>query len=328
MLHLYEVAISNSRVWLKVQASCVSSEHSAVFFECRFTGTDYDRHRPVVSAFKLSQRSHYIANWASVMDRLPAGWDDDEFHIVGAPYPWCETLSDDCDCHGSEDGLAFAYCSDFGLHDEAEKMASKSQNVMYLNYIQRMEEVIVRRDESQREERLEREQRSPPRGAAPLTANPVGLGGALRGVTYTLAGAIIGVHRLVDLGFYCSIEGHHHPYGNQAIQKTMASLTSVYEQLSTWDGAERDKAMSTIGYITEHWLQRYQSEECAQRSLWGDVDIPDIVYKYIPKERIGKGAPDSLRASQLLAPERRYGMQCYHNERQCAGGYPSFSHCG
>ena len=59
--------------------------------------------------------------------------------------------------------------------------------------------------------------------------------------------------------------------------------------------------MSGIGAIATHWLQMHQSKECAQRSLWGDIDISDILYKYIPKERIGKGAPDSLRATQLLA---------------------------
>ena len=59
--------------------------------------------------------------------------------------------------------------------------------------------------------------------------------------------------------------------------------------------------MSKIDTIAAHWLKSHQSEECVQRSLWGDVDIPDILYKYIPKERIGKGAPDSLRATQLLA---------------------------
>ena len=97
--HLYEVVISNSRVWLKVQASCSSSEQSAAFFESCFNGTDYivDGHRPI-TPFRLSQRSHDVANWVSTVDRLPAGWDDDEFHIVGTPYPWCETLSDDCDC--------------------------------------------------------------------------------------------------------------------------------------------------------------------------------------------------------------------------------------
>ena len=124
--HLYEVVISNSLVWLKLQASRSSSEILSRSFETHFTGTDYsvEGHRPV-TPFKLSQRSRYIANWASIVDQLPAGWDDDEFHIVGTPYPWCETLSDDCDCHGSKGWLA-VYCSDFGLHDETDKRASKS----------------------------------------------------------------------------------------------------------------------------------------------------------------------------------------------------------
>ncbi len=59
--------------------------------------------------------------------------------------------------------------------------------------------------------------------------------------------------------------------------------------------------MSRIGDIATHWLQMHQSEECAERSLRGDADIPDIVYKYVPKKLIGKGAPISLRATQLLA---------------------------
>ena len=300
--HLYEVVISNSRVWLKVQASCSSSEQSAAFFESRFNGTDYivDGHRPV-TPFRLSQRSHCVANWVSIVDRLPAGWDDDEFHIAGTPYPWCETLSDDCDCHGAKGGLGAAYCSDFGLHDETDKRASKSQNVRHLNYIQEMEHRIARRDESRREERLQREHRSPPRGAAPVAAKPAERGGDHRGITGTLTDAIDGVNRLVARGFYCSIDGHHHPYGEQAIRKTVASLTANYAQLSTWGGADRELAMSQIGAIAAHWLKAHQSEECAQRSLWGDVDIPDILHKYIPRELIGKGAPESLRATQLLA---------------------------
>ena len=136
MWHLYEVVIGNSRVWLKVQASCSSSEQSAAFFGYRFNGTDciVSGHRPV-TPFRLSQRSNYIANWASVVDRLPAGWDDDEFHIVENPYPWCETLSDDCDCHGAKGRLDAAYCSDFGLNDETDKRASKSENVRHRQYI-------------------------------------------------------------------------------------------------------------------------------------------------------------------------------------------------
>ena len=302
MSHLYEIVISNSRVWLKVQASCSSSEQSAAFFECRFNGTDYiaDGHPPV-TPFRLSQRSHDIANWVSTVDRLPAGWDDDEFHIVGTPYPWCETLSDDCDCHGAKGRLDVAYCSDFGLHDETDKRASKSPNVWHLNYIQTLEQRIARLDESRREERLQRERRSPPRGAAAVAAKPAERGADHRRVTDTLADAIKVVNRLVAPGFYCAIEGRHHPYGEQAIRKTVASLTSACVQISTWDGAGQELVMPRIGDIAAHWLQAHQSEECAQRSLWGDVDIPDILYKYIPKKLIGEGAPNSLRATQLLA---------------------------
>ena len=128
MWHLYEVVISNSLVWLKVQASSGSSEQSAAFFQSRFNGTDYivDGQLPV-TPFKLSSRSHYIANWASIEERLPPGWDDDEFHIAKTPYPWCETLSEDCDCLGAKGRLDEAFCSDLGSHDESEKLAHKSR---------------------------------------------------------------------------------------------------------------------------------------------------------------------------------------------------------
>ena len=300
--HLYEVVISNSRVWLKMQASWYP-EHVAVFFEHRFTGTDYTAvggHR-AVTPFKLSQRSGHVANWASIVDRLPAGWDDDEFHIVGTPYPWCETLSDDCDCHGATWRRIAVHCSDFGMHDEAEKRASKSDNVRHRQYIQSMEESIAGHDESRRRERLERERRSPPRGEVLFEAKPEERGGEQRGITGPPAVAIDAVNRMVARGVYCSIHERHHPYDQQAIRNTMARLTAAYAQMSTLNEANRAVAMSNMGDIAAHWLQILQSEECAQRSVWGDADIPDILYKYIPKERIGKGAPDSLRATQLLA---------------------------
>ena len=95
MWHLYEIVISNPRVWLKMQASCESIEQAAVFFEARFNGSDYvtmDGHRPV-TPFKLAERSRDVANWTSIVDRLPEGWGHEEFQIEGSPYPWCETLS-------------------------------------------------------------------------------------------------------------------------------------------------------------------------------------------------------------------------------------------
>ena len=69
----------------------------------------------------------------------------------------------------------------------------------------------------------------------------------------------------------------------------MARLTSAYAQMLTLNEAHRAVAMSNMGDIAAHWLQILQSEECAQRSVWGDADIPDILYKYIPQKLIGEG---------------------------------------
>ena len=300
--HLYEVVISNPRVWLKVQASCSSSEQSAAFFECRFNGIDYitDEDLPV-TPFRLSARADYVANWTSIVDRLPEGWDDDDFHIEGTPYPWCESLSEDCDCHGTKGGLGNAYCSDFGLLGETEKRESKSPNVRYQNYIREMEERIVQRDESQRKERRERQRRASPRRATPVAARSVERGTDHTGGNEALAQAMNAVNGLVAQGFYCSIDGRHHAYGAQPVRKTVASLAAACAQMATWAGAERQTFMSQMGAVATHWLRTHQSEECAQRSVWGDADIPDTLYKYIPRELIGKGAPGSLRATQLLA---------------------------
>ncbi len=300
--HLYEVIISNSRVWLKVQSSCSSSEQAAAFFESRFIGTDYFVDgSPDVTPFKLSNHSKYIANWRSIENRLPEGWNDNDFHIEGTPYPWCETLSDDCNCHGTKGRLDTLHCSDFGLHEEAEKLASKSQNIRYLNYIREMEVIIAHRDESRREQRLQKEQRSPPKGTILFSPNLTGQDAANRSVTGPPSTAINRVNGLVAQGFYCSIHGERHGYGGQAIRKTMASLTANWAQILTFNRADRELAISRIGDIAEHCLKVNQSEECAQRFVWGDVDIPDILFKYIPKNRIGRGAPNSLRATQLLA---------------------------
>ena len=299
--HLHEVVVSNSRVWLKMQTSWYS-EHARAFFEARFNGTDYttaEGHRPV-TPFRLSERAHHVTNWGAIVDRLPAGWDDDEFHLVAPPYAWCETLSDDCDCHGAK-GMLGVYCSDFGLHDEVDKRARKSENVRYRAYIESMEERIAELDESRRKERLDRERRSPPKGEILFEAKPEERGGEQTGMAGPPVVAIEAVNGLVGRGLYCSIHGRHHPYGEQAIRKTMAALMAARAQMSTLSAESRALAMSRIGDIAAHWLQLRQSEECAQRSVWGDVDIPDILYKYIPRKLIGEGSPGSLRATQLLA---------------------------
>lgn len=302
MLHLYEVVIANPQMWLKVQASCSSPEQSAAFFECRFTGTDHtvDGHQPV-TPFRLSDRAHYIANWASIVNRLPLGWDDQEFHIVGTPYPWCETLSDDCDCSGTKGRLDETVCSDFGLHAETDRRDSRSPNVRHQHYIRTMEETIARRDEARRPKQPQGEHHSHPVGAAPAAANIADLRMDPAKVPDLLRDPINAVNRVVGGGFYCSIHGHQHPYGDQAIRKTLAAVAAASVQSSVRGRAGRKLPTPAWVQIATHLLEMHQSEECAERSVWGDVEIPDILYKYIPRDRIGKGAPNSLRATQLLA---------------------------
>ena len=59
--------------------------------------------------------------------------------------------------------------------------------------------------------------------------------------------------------------------------------------------------MSHMASVAEAYLQQFQAEECGRRAAWGDVDIPKVLYKYIPLKLIGMGPPNSLRATQLLA---------------------------
>lgn len=302
MWHLYEVIIGSSRLWLKVQASCTTTEQARTFFGCRFTGiNEFVDDQISVTPFRLSQRTHFIANWAAIADELPAGWDDEEFQIEGSPYPWCKTLSDNCECHGSKGTLDEIICSDFGLQHETDKRASKSENVRHQRHIRTMEETIVQRDESRKQEKRQREQRSPRPDVVLSGPNLNREDGEHRGETALSAAAIKVVNDLIVKGFYCSVHGSHHAYDEQAIRSTLSNLAAVSTQISIRAGAESSLAMSNIRAIATHWLQLYQSEACAHKSLWADAEIPEILYKYIPRERIGSGAPDSLRATQLLA---------------------------
>ena len=59
--------------------------------------------------------------------------------------------------------------------------------------------------------------------------------------------------------------------------------------------------LSNMPGITVHWLRTFQFQECADRLVEGRADVPGVLYKYIPKKNIGRGAPNNLRATQLLA---------------------------
>ena len=109
------------------------------------------------------------------------------------------------------------------------------------------------------------------------------------------------VEALANPGFYCQVEGQLHPYSEEAKQRSRADLVVTRMQLSTWSEERRKLAEARFGDIIAYRLRMHQSQECANRSVEGKANIPDILYKYIPKERIGNGAPNSLRATQLLA---------------------------
>ena len=98
--HLYEAVFASPLMWFKVQVSCESQNNAKEFLGSRFgrevpsaIGPEYSLSTP----FKLSERSASVANWETIKDHLQDGWDDHEFRLAEGPYPWCETLSDDCD---------------------------------------------------------------------------------------------------------------------------------------------------------------------------------------------------------------------------------------
>ena len=156
--HLYEILLESSLMWVKIQSPCVSVEQAMAYFGTRFGGEDPDPPVPVrpYRTFdipsKLSGCAESIANWDSIRDSLPSGWDEHEFRLVGEPYSWCETLADGCDCHGSEDELSAAYCSDFGIAEDVRQRASKSSNVRYAENLKQWEERAADRERNSEEQ--------------------------------------------------------------------------------------------------------------------------------------------------------------------------------
>ena len=264
-------------MWLKVQASCRSEEQATKFFEYRFGGNDSDPLRPdlrygshsFLVPGKLSEYSEHIFNWEGIKDRLPTGWDEQEFRLAQDPYPWCETLSDDCNCHGGKGNLHAVDCSDLGLPDETAKRASRSPNTRHFENLQRMRRILVNNQIASRTNR---------KTATEARAEPP-----------------------EQEGFYCQVDGRFHAYSEQVKQKVAADVAETRMSVATQSEENRRLVLSNIGGIAAHWLRTGQSRECADRLVEGRVEIPDVLYKYIPRERIGEGAPDSLRATQLLA---------------------------
>ena len=289
--HLYEAVISNSRVWLKVQASCRSPEQSAAFFEARFNGARYftagDEGR-LVTPFRLSEASAHIANWDAVADRLPVGWDDDEYRFDGKPYAWCETLADDCDCHGSRGRLDLVYCADFGLHEDAGRRAAKSTNVRHRCAIEQLEKLIAEDDQRRRSKELGEARSQSQSDFHVVTPDPER---GLRESPEHLARIAVGtVKPLAARGLYCSIHKRRHAYEEDVISKVESCVVSALQQMSEWDDSMRRSGTGRIGNMAAHWLASFQSRDCAQKFMWGEPEVPAVLYKYIPRHLIGRGA--------------------------------------
>ena len=277
MHHLYEIVLESPLMWLKIQASCYSEDQATAFFEYRFGGNAPDPLQPhlryVSFSFlvprKLSECTEQIFNWESIKDCFPTGWNDQEFQLAEGPYPWCETLSDDCDCHGLKGRLDAVYCSDFGLQDETAKRASKSPNTRHLENLQGMRRALVNRQIASKANRnaVTEAREEPPE----------------------------------QEGFYCEVDGRYHAYSEQVKQRTAANVAATRMSLANRSEDERRVVMSNLRGITTHWLRTFQFQECADKLAGGRADVPDVLFKYIPRELIGNGAPDSLRATQLLA---------------------------
>ena len=294
--HLYEIVISNSRFWFKLQSGCWSRRQAIIFFEHRFNGanftTPYGYH--VVTPFRLSECTDKIDNWKDVLKRLPKGWDEEEYQIEGIPHPWCETLSRGCDCYPSLGNLSSVCCSDFGLSHDTKR--SKSENVRYLRYIEELEKRLVQRNEDQ----LKRVKKSSGAlGGAILMGvkPPKDKVDPIRLKRFTTE-ATKELERLLGQEYYCSIHGLRHAYGEQTIRSAAARIAVDCEQMSAWDSST---ALPQMSHLVSHGLERHQADECAQKFATSDLDIPIVLYKYIPKDRIGKGAPNSLRATQVKA---------------------------
>ena len=285
---------------MKLQSSCWSLEQSAAFFESRFNGRDdfiNGEFSPVLP-FRLSHRASYIANWNSIERNLPAGWDDDEFQIVGKPYHWCETLADDCDCHGAKGGLSFIYCSDFGLHEETNKRTRKSPNVWYPNYIQQMEQRLAELDKSRKEQLIDNE-------IGTLGNNTVSDTGQSIVQFPSLSKGFKTIEQMVDhfsaQQFYCLIHECNHSFNLSVKLKTHAVIHELCAKVSAEPVSTQQTVTPQIENLAVHLFGDYQLEDCAQQQVSGAVEVPDVLYKYIPIDRIGKGAPNTLRATQLQA---------------------------
>ena len=113
--------------------------------------------------------------------------------------------------------------------------------------------------------------------------------------------AVNSVDRIMTQRYYCQIEGHYHPCSGHVRSRLTASAIGLVEQLASLDQAARRNLTGSLDAIFNHLRGWHQANECAEKVVRGEPEIPEILYKYIPQHLIGSGAPNSLRATQLRA---------------------------
>ena len=304
MYHLYEVVFESSSMWLKVQVpgDPLRQNPALPMLEVRFGGMTIDNHEPSFAIpFRLSERHESIHNWEAITDRLPNGWDDHEFRLTEGPYSWCETQSDGCDCHAMKGRLDVTYCADLGLSDETDRRVAKSQNAWHLSYIRGLEQAVASRDQARRQENARRAQGNTLQEVPPVAPTGGGQRVSDAAIERMLSEVVIRANRMEPRRFYCQVEGLYHQFSEEAKQKMVVDAVRNIGSLARVDEASRGVASASMDAVLDHWLRVHQSKECAEKVVRGEPDIPGVLYKYIPQELIGNGAPNSLRATQLRA---------------------------
>ena len=109
------------------------------------------------------------------------------------------------------------------------------------------------------------------------------------------------IEKVAKPGFLCQVEGYRHGYSSRTKREAKLQIDSIRTEILALNEKARRTALSQMASIAAWKLSSIQSRECAKKLVEGKTGIPSILYKYIPINRIGQGAPRSLRATQPSA---------------------------
>ena len=102
-------------------------------------------------------------------------------------------------------------------------------------------------------------------------------------------------------GFHCQIDGYRHRYSDRAKREATRYVAGVCVDTLNLSETAHQRVLLQMPSIAAWQLQFLQSRECGAKVVAGKTGIPSVLYKYIPMGLIGKGAPQSLRATQPSA---------------------------